>query len=118
MKYLLGSLLIIISFAFNTDQKMKDNFPEFLSVDVEVVYASLSCKLPNGDDGCKCEVVQDLDDCSMPTDCEASENFVTYINLLHQLFTPSEIDARATNETHISETQLRDALKTDGFPLK
>jgi len=85
---------------------------------MDVVYGNNSCTLANGETGCKCEIVQDNDDCSLQTDCKAESELHNYSTVLHSMFTPAEIENRAANGTRITEPELREALVLDGFPLK
>lgn len=83
-----------------------------------VVYANLACKLDDGRDGCQCAITESDDDCSEQTSCAPSSDFPHYDDVLHQLFTNTEIDKRAANGVRITEPQLIEALIIDGYPLK
>lgn len=83
-----------------------------------IVYANLSCELPNGGYGCQCVQTTSDDDCDMPTECKESSSYPTYDSVLHVMFTPSEIRLRARNRVRITEPELIQALRNDGYPLK
>ncbi len=83
-----------------------------------VVYSNNACTLADGSSGCKCEITETDDDCSLQTDCKSSSALPHYKAQLHALFTDEQITERALNEIRITETELIDALKLDGYPLK
>lgn len=83
-----------------------------------VVYANLSCTLPNGETGCQCTITESDDDCELQTPCTAQSALPNYSDALEQMFTSHEIQSRARNNVRITEPDLIDALKKDGFPLK
>lgn len=83
-----------------------------------VVYANLSCKLPNGETGCQCAITQSDDDCSLVTECTAQSTLLNYDTALKNMFTYAEIQKRAINNVRITEPELIVALKLDNFPLK
>ncbi len=83
-----------------------------------VVYANLTCELPNGENGCQCTITQTDDDCELPTDCTAQTSLREYSAALEEMFTQSEIQNRVKNHVRITEPKLIEALKKDNFPLK
>lgn len=83
-----------------------------------VVYANLSCELPDGGTGCECTITQSDDDCELQTSCTAQSSLVHYSAALQDMFTPEEILFRARTKVRITEPRLIDALKRDRFPLK
>jgi hypothetical protein len=83
-----------------------------------VVYANLSCDLPNGETGCECTITSSDDDCELQTSCTAQSSLVHYDAVLQEMFTPEEILFRARTKVRITETKLKDALRLDRFPLK
>jgi hypothetical protein len=83
-----------------------------------VVYANLSCDLPNGQTGCQCTITQSDDDCSLQTDCTAQSSLPNYSHELEAMFTQQEIRDRAINRVRITEPELIDALRLDNFPVK
>lgn len=83
-----------------------------------VVYATMSCQLENGKAGTQCAITQTDDDCSEQTACKAEVELENYSKALHSMFNPEEIDERAKRGVRITEPELIEALKKDGFPLK
>ncbi|MFN3755576.1 MAG: hypothetical protein ACK4RM_01345 [Flavobacterium sp.] len=83
-----------------------------------VVYANLSCELPNGETGCQCTITQSDDDCELQTACTAQSSLPNYSDALEEMFTREEIQYRARNNVRITERELIEALKKDRFPLK
>jgi len=81
-----------------------------------VVYGNNTCEMPNGTSGCKCEISQE-EDCSLQTDCKASNSLPNYDNALHNMFSEKEIADRVSLRTRITEQELIDALRADGFPV-
>lgn len=83
-----------------------------------VVYGLMTCYFDDGSTGCECIIVQDLDDCSLQTECSQANQLSNYYQKLHEIFSPDEIQQRAINHVRITEPVLLDALKRDGFPIK
>lgn len=82
------------------------------------VYANLACDLANGGSGCNCVITESDDDCSVQTDCSSSTNFPRYDRKLHEMFDATTIESRARLSVRITEPELIEALKEDGYPLK
>lgn len=89
-----------------------------ISIKSGVVYANLSCDLPNGLTGCQCTITQSDDDCSVQTECVVQSSLPNYNNALESMFTYEQIQDRANNNVRITEPLLIKALKLDHFPLK
>jgi hypothetical protein len=121
------ALLILVTFSlilfsckkeeFNSLNESKENSMNSSAYNA-VVYASISCIMPNGKPGCTCKIVTDNDDCSLQTPCTPNSAFIHYNRLLTKRFTPEEIIYRSENNIKITEPELLRALKKDGFPIK
>lgn len=83
-----------------------------------IVWSSVHCLLSDGTSGCACIASNTDDDCTMESECKGSNTLQNYNVALHAMYTDDEITYRSTNGVRISESILRDALKSDGFPLK
>lgn len=95
-----------------------DELNQFRYSSNNVVYANLSCELPNGETGCQCTITESDDDCELQTVCTAQSSLTNYSLALRAMFTSEEIQSRARKNVRITERELIAALKKDGFPLK
>lgn len=124
LKGLFLFLIGMISLGCEKEQMAPQNTNELYNSDTQVikangvVYANLSCELPNGQTGCQCTITQSDDDCELQTDCKAQSTLSNYNSALQAMFTLEEIQTRARNRVRITEPELIEALKRDKFPLK
>lgn len=81
-------------------------------------YGLLTCETADGQIGCYCTVMPDMDDCSIETNCVLNSQLSNYYTVLMDMYSPDEIGIRASNNVRITESALIAALKKDGFPVK
>lgn len=121
---LLIGLIFSISYASNAttggenDNKKKVKVEKSSAELPMVVYANLSCQLPDGSWGCQCAITASDDDCEVQTECTSADNLPAYKEALLSMFSEDEINLRAANKVRITEPVLINALKKDGFPVK
>lgn len=113
------ALLTLISCSKNQDSisQLELVDPKALSAEVGVVYENLSCELEDGTTGCECVITQTNEDCEVETSCTSSSLLQNYNTVLQQMFSPAEIIMRAQTHVRITEPELINALRQDGWPL-